>query len=354
MFLAAPAVVRAAPDSVWRQACLWMAMATPTAAELDVVYVQAANEDPPRKVSGEVLAYTRQTVKIRTRAGRERSIPRLQVVSVETNWSEPYQQAERAFQRGAFVRARRAYEEALALTERDWVREWMAARLVWCWRAEEQWERAAQAFLVLAQDAPDTAHIAAMPLVWSGSERIDASVSSVWMESSQSKSARLIGASHCLATSEDARARQTLETMVNDPDAYLAGLAAMQLWRTDLTVADACQPDAWHDFLERQPWEIRAGGFYLLGQGWRRRSNPQRAAEAFLRIPIHYPRRVVLVGSALVAAGDALRESGEQQAASRLWREVVEHYARTYWTTQAAARLRDLAADQPQEPDENR
>ena len=93
------------------------------------------------------------------------------------------------------------------------------------------------------------------------------------------------------------------------------------------------------------PDSLRAGPYFLLGQGLARHNDPLGAALAFLRIPILHPNRQVLVPDALWRAGQCLEAGGQQQDAALVYREVLAFGDELPTVSAARERLQQISND---------
>ena len=74
------------------------------------------------------------------------------------------------------------------------------------------------------------------------------------------------------------------------------------------------------------PAELRAGPYYVVGTARAQWQQPERAALAFLRVPILYPENRRLAASALRLAATALEQLDRPDEAAALQRELQTRY----------------------------
>ena len=82
----------------------------------------------------------------------------------------------------------------------------------------------------------------------------------------------------------------------------------------------------WSDEVETSPESVRAGPYFVLGRALAHHKQPAEAALDLLRVPILYPEDRPLAAAALLAAGRALEEDSQADAARRLYRELLAEY----------------------------
>ena len=91
------------------------------------------------------------------------------------------------------------------------------------------------------------------------------------------------------------------------------------------------------------PPETRPLGYYCVGEAFARHNQAEKAALAFLRIPILYPRTRPLAAEALLAAATQLEKMQQREEAAGLYREILSDYATLPAATVARQRLEQLA-----------
>lgn len=81
---------------------------------------------------------------------------------------------------------------------------------------------------------------------------------------------------------------------------------------------------------------------YLIGRAHSLRHEHDRAAIAFLWVPLVYGEDELLSARAMLDAADALVESGQRRGAVRLYQELITRYAHTSFARDAAAAMSNL------------
>jgi TolA-binding protein len=87
------------------------------------------------------------------------------------------------------------------------------------------------------------------------------------------------------------------------------------------------------------PAEVRAGGYFVVGEALSRVNKPEDAALAYLHIPLVYNQQRVVAADALVAAAKEHEKLGRGEQAAGLYREVLSGYSRTAAADEARAWL---------------
>ena len=119
-------------------------------------------------------------------------------------------------------------------------------------------------------------------------------------------------------------------------------MAQAQIWRAQVTVADASQLAGWQQAIAQMPEAVRAGPYFLLGQAWARQGQSDKAALALLRVPLVYPENRALAARSLLEAGRCLADAGRRDEAAGLYREALEKYPETSAAADARTRLDHL------------
>ena len=299
-------------------------------ASAEDTVVAASASDPAARVkrTGQILDYTGTELVLRTSLGTEETIPAARVLELKTTWTPSHQEGDAARAKGELDEAIAAYRLALAEERRLWTRRRIAAELAGTYLEAGRIENAGDEFLAIVASDPATMHYDIMPIAWrpappgAALERHAAG----WL-SRQEPAARVLGASWLLAGPRRAPAIAALEELVKSSDPRVAGLAAIQLWRTKLVTATAADVAAWRSQLEKMPPEIQAAGWYVLGELYARQDQPEQAALAYLRAPLVFRPQRALAADSLLAAGRQLEKMGRREQAAGLYRELARDHA---------------------------
>ncbi len=314
-----------------------LSLAVPAAAA-DVVVVSVGDGGETR-LSGEVLDYTGKQLVIKLPNGLQRTLPADRVLRIETQRSAQHEQADALFEQGKFEQAASLYLAEVRVQQRRWLRRELLAQAVWCQRNLNRFEAAAQLFLVLYQDDPDTPYFDCLPLSWAPRQPPAAleQRANQWLGGSPVQA--LLGASYLMSTSQRPAALQKLSQLLADRDERVAALAKAQTWRAKVATAGDAETRAWEAEIRRMPETLRAGPYFVLGEALARPA-PQRAALAYLRVPVLYPRSRALAARCLLEAGAALDKMKQHVEAQRLYREALERFPETEEASEARGRLK--------------
>jgi hypothetical protein len=162
-----------------------------------------------------------------------------------------------------------------------------------------------------------------------------------WMNN-KAPPAQVLGASWLLGGSQRSEATAILNGLMTNRtvDPRVRALAQIQLWRTKLVSAKLDEVQRWQAAVEQMPAEVRAGGYFVVGEGLARLDQPERGALAFLRIPLVHNQQRAMAADALLAAAKLLQEKlGRSEEAAGLYREVLSGYSRTLAAEEAKAKL---------------
>jgi len=317
-----------------------------SAAAQDTVHIaNSSSAQGYAEWSGRVLDYTGRELLLQLPNGPERRFPADQVLRIETQHSPQQVEADRRFAAGEYASALALYGQARATDTRPWVRRQITAQMVWCHQALGQFDSAGEEFLVLIQSDPNTPYFACIPLAWVPSQ-LSAKVERAareWLKRDAVPAAVLLGASYLMSTGLPGNAVDTLRQLATNPDPRIAFLALAQTWRAAVVTADERQLEAWGGTVERMPEPLRAGPYYVLGLAWAHQGQWDRAALAWLRIPILYPEHRVLAARSLLDAGRSLEKLSRSEQAARLYSELVNTYPKTPSEREARARLAEMA-----------
>ena len=201
-------------------------------------------------------------------------------------------------------------------------------------------DAAGDEFLGIVASDPLTRHFDIFPVAWRGmalSPPAEARASA-WLAARRVPFAAVLGASWLLATRRS-DAVAALDEVAKSSDARLAGLAAVQLWRTQLVSASVDDLRRWEAQLEKMPAEIQAAGWYVLGDLLARQEQPEAAALAYLKVPILFRQQRLMASDALLAAGRQLEKMSQVGQAEILYRELVHDFPHLAAAKEAQGRL---------------
>jgi hypothetical protein len=270
----------------------------------------------------------------------ERADPRLH--GIETQYGPAHVEADSRFAKAKFDQALELCRHARGVEDRAWVKRQITVRMVWCYRNLGQIEPACREFLALVGSDPDTPGFACIPLAWEPSEppMLLEQSSREWLNTpGQLPAASLLGASHLLSTSSQGKAMARLKGLKTHSDRRIAQLALAQTWRVTAVTADDAQLTGWEATIEGMPEPLRPGPYFVLGGAWDHRQAWERAALAWMRVPILYPEHRRLAARSLLSAGRSLEKLNRADQAATLYTELAGDYADTPLAAEARKRL---------------
>ncbi len=280
--------------------------------------------------------------------------PSAQVVSIETSQSRTHIEALEKYAEGDIQAAEQLFEKALTQDPREWVRRDILAMLVRCALRQENSTRAGERFLMIYGSDRTTHHMRGIPLVWTtkapGPQLKNAALG--WLERGSPAAVLLGGSALLFDPKYQAEARLELQQLWANPDPRIRYLAIAQLWRLELPDGQVEGPmlGGWQDTIRSMPADVRGGPYFLLGEGLSRRRQFDRAAVAYLWVPLVYDYDYQLSALASLNAGDALKAVGRRDEAISLYREIVTRYGQTSYAQDAAQALESLKPDSPANP----
>ncbi len=321
LILVAPHLFAAA---AWAEDTVWLRSSGPS----DRIYARR----------GTIADYTGQTLTL----APDTRIPADRVVRIDSKWTASQLAGDAAIAEGEFAKALAAYQRAMREESRRWVRRRILAQMVWCYRGQGKSDQAALAFLSLVKDDPATRAFDAIPLVWFASTgvRVDAAKARGWLKSPDA-AARLIGASHLMASPDRRAALDVLEALSIVADRRIALLAQAQLWRVRTAQSKPHEVDGWAGAIQRIPESLRAGPYFVVARAFAHHKQPKRAAETYMRVPILHRNHYHLAAQSLWDAARQLESLGNKAHAKRLYRELVRDFHRAPTAELARRRLEE-------------
>lgn len=305
-------------------------------------------EDGSRtRVVCDVVDHTGEFIRYRLREDGPVTIkPSSQVVSIETSQTPNHIQGLAKFASGDTKEAIRLLETALGQDGREWVRRDILAMLVKCALRQNSSAQAGERFLMIYGSDSTTHHFKSIPLLWTNAAP-DPSLKSVAVQwqTRNSAPAKLLSASALLFDpAYQSAAKLELQQLRSHSDPRVRYLAICQLWRLELMdqKVDDATLAGWQDVIRSMPEDLRGGPYFLLGEGHRYRRHYDRAAVAYLWVPLVHDQDYQLAARACLSAADSLVAIGQREEAMTLYREVIGRYKQSSFAQDAAQALEDL------------
>ena len=331
----------------WARTCLcWLLVAAggPATIAEDKVTVARSDNDPPTQRTGTIIDYTGEELTLEVAGGRQEKIPAERVVAWETNRVPEQIEADRSFQEDRFADAVVGYQRAMEKEKRTWLRRWILAEMIACYRNMEQFDRAGDAFLALLRNDPTAVRLDVIPLPWKARQPSPelARQAAQWLADDKSPGAQLLGASWLLSTNQRDEALEKLKQLATCPDRRIAQLAIAQRWRAESVTADRPEVANWEQQFQQIDPMLQSGPAFVLGTVLARLGEPAQAALYFLRTPILHPSDRDLAAESLMAAGEQLEKSHDLTGARSVYRELIDHYQQHALAAVAEQRLEQL------------
>ncbi len=289
-------------------------------------------------ISGHVEEYTGRELSLRLRPDEPlRRYPRADVIEVVTEYTPHHDRGRRLIAAGKNSEAKTEFAAAMNEENRPWVRREILASQAKCALWTGDYHGAVSRFLPIVESDSETFHFGLVPLNWTDDEpsvklRFD---SREWTSPAAIPLTKLIGASWLLSVSDGTLdAEQILKRLAREPDIRVQRLAQMQLWRLKLKRSEQLDPAEithWEQFVERIPVELRGGSYFVIGQAWKQRHEHERAARAFLWLPLVHDVDRWLAGRACFEAAESMELLGDLTQAANLYSEVVFRFGDTKW-----------------------
>lgn len=315
----------------------------------DVVVLRNSKPgQPPVQRQGEIADLVGNQLMFRGPSGAIETLPLEQVTDWRTTWTATKQQADALYFEKKYAEAAQVYLRARDEESRIWARRQIMARLIECYSATGNVAAAADEFLLVAASDPETTTWELAPLAWRTVDDANALArAQQWIRDTRNPTKQLLAASWLLSGPQRAEAITVLQTLAGGMNKRLATLAVIQLWRTRILSSPPEEPATWLAGLERLSVEARPLGYYCVGEAFARHNQPEKAALAYLRIPILHPRTQPLAAEALLAAGSQLEKIDRREQAAALYREVLSDYAALPAAATARQRLEQLSTPAP-------
>jgi len=327
-------------------AALTLVFGIRTVAGADVIYLKQPSSDAVIPVPAVIDDFTGKIIQFRV-GTKVRQELKSNVVGIEHKFSEGFDRAQALFNSGNYEAAEVEWKKALTAEPKPWVQREIRSWLIRSALRQDHWIDAANQFLAIVAEDPDTFHWETAPLVWTPFtlRPDDRATARAWLESDRSV-ARLVGASLLLKDETlGPAARQALEALVFDPSTPVSDMAKAQLWRNrfEQPISDS-EIASWRGHINHLPETLRGGPQYLLAAAYRRRGEFDRAAAEFLWVPLMYSQHEPTAARASLEAGESLLRAARRDDAVRVLKETAADYAWSPAAAEAKARLDELPA----------
>ncbi len=301
-------------------------------------------------LTGEILEYTGETLRIRVKAGEAaKEFPASDVIEILTPQISGHQRGLELFGKQDFPAAEKAFQAAFEEESRTWVKREILTYLIRCALMQGDYVNATNKFATLVRSDPRTHSFPLIPLIWARLRPDPAlrSQGEAWLlDDKQPAAIRLMGASILL----DDRllgdtANLALRNLAAHSDRRVGVLAACQQWRIRLGTGkeiNLTELKIWEQKLALLPEELRGGPYYLMGRAYVSRREFELGAVHLLWTPLVQPEDHFLAAQATLEAADALVTIGQLEAGANLYEETTSRFSGTPSAQEAAAQLQEL------------
>ncbi|MGI8978912.1 MAG: tetratricopeptide repeat protein [Pirellulaceae bacterium] len=314
----------------------------PCFAEDSVTVLTGKDAKTRTNRTGEVVDFTGESLQLKSSSGRIENIPAARVVEIRTQWTPAHERGDALRGEGKLEEAINAYKQAKRDEPRAWARRKIMAELVVCYAEVGRFDVAGDEWLAIVSSDPLTTHYNVVPVAWR-SLPPDAALEPralAWLHS-KAPAAQVLGASWLLTGPQRSAAMTALDGLAGSKtvDVRIRSLAQIQLWRTKLVSAKREDVQRWQSAIEQMPAEVRAGGYFVVGDALARLNQSEDAALAYLHIPLVYNQQRAMAADALIATAKEHEKLERGEQAAGLYREVLSGYSRTAAAEEARAWL---------------
>lgn len=298
----------------------------------DEVVVKGSTAGSRMTIRCEIVDYTGRYLTARGNSGqREQRIPSEQVLTVRTPQTETHKLGKRMLDEGRLREAETHLTKALEDEPRTWMRREILALLTRSALRRNDLTAAGTRFQMLFTSDPDTPYMDLVPLQWTAATVQGEARSSaiVWLKDPE-PIARLIGASLLFFDPSTGQvARDVLSKLNRTPGDRIRRLAWWQQWRLRIHTRDVTEYDIerWTSRVEDLEPALRAGPYFLLGEGFLIRQDFEMAAANFLKVPLVHESDHPIVPRSLLHAGNSLARIGLTDQAAGLYDELLNKYS---------------------------
>ena len=307
----------------------------------EVTTVDRSGRETTRK--GTITDLKGNELTLQSSSGRETSIALDRVQSYTADRSDTHHQADQKYAKRDFAAALSLYRNALREEPRRWMKRKLLAQIIWCQRNTNALGEACKNFERLITEDSETPYFATIPLQWQmrPCPREVADVIGRWSGTRNHDALRLVAASWLLTNDRSTYATQ-LRDLARTGSTRIKPLAVTQLQREKMLTLREVEIGLIRQAVESTPRELRAGGYFLLGEAYARFDRADEAALAYLRVPTEFGDDLLLSQRALLGSASQLADAGRAQEAVKLYRQTVELSAATESGQRAKAKLNEL------------
>ena len=297
----------------------------------DVVILKKQTGDGETKRKGEIVGWSGDVISIRGRTGlKEIDTERLD--RIETARHPGLLEGNRLLESYQYDAAIEQFLSAMESERRPWMQNVICSRLTVSHMAKEEFGKAANFYLKVIDDDPQSRFRNLVPLVWTSSRpgKRELRNAESWLDSNEPMIS-LLGASWLLSDRTNEKAKAKMEFLANDFDPLIASLAKIQLWRLDSMPVNEKRLAIRIKQTQSMPENVRSGAWYLIAQTQIKLNQQDEAIINFMRIPINDPLQGSLAAAALYQSAWLLDNTDRKGQAQVLRNELKEKFGDTVW-----------------------
>ena len=297
----------------------------------DIMFLKKASGDGEVKRKGEIVDWNGDVISIKGKTDVKK-FDTERLIRIETAWHGGYEEGNRLLALYQYNAAINEFNSALESESRPWMQNIVFAKLVQCYLAKEDFGNAANHFLEVINDDPQSRFRHLAPLVWTSSRpnKQQLKIAELWIQSDDPMIA-LMGASWLLSDKTNQKARQKVESLARDFDPVIASLAQAQTWRLDRVPPNEKRLAIRIQQVQAMPEKVRCGAWYLIAETQSKSKREDNAIVNFMRIPINDPQQGGLAAAALYQTASLLKNTNREQQSQALRNELKEKFGDTIW-----------------------
>lgn len=257
------------------------------------------------------------------------------VTQISFSRSSAWEDGLKLFSDGNYAEALLRFDHALDKERRPWAWCELQATAAKTSIRLRRYSKAVSRIEEIVKQDERTRHVSVLPLVWDATLPEDERLTADRAELRSESIARRLAAGSALLHMEQHRAAAAaaLEEIRKEEGLTAAGeLARCQLWRLHLLEKPTERNpilQVWADRVREMPVNIRYGPRYVVAQGYLQHHDYDRAALAFLWMPVMASHDEPLAAQSLVHAIRCLKLAGRVAEAQRMTGELHLRFADT-------------------------
>ncbi|MEL7499392.1 MAG: hypothetical protein AAFN77_17435 [Planctomycetota bacterium] len=300
----------------------------------DVVVMKRPKSPGTMNRKGRITKWQGTQLTINT-GSRDVTIENDQIVSIQSAWPVEYTKAKTFVSEGRNDLAADWFQQALDKETRPWAQTVIRSRLVNLHLLVNRVDAAAEQFLGIIQADRYSRFTHLAPLAWTNSTQRFGRADE-WMASKE-PIIQLVGASWGLNSPSRNQAIEVLESLSEDIDPRVSGMAIAQLWRTR-PKPSVRQLEVWSQSVDEMPDSIQAGPLFVLANLQSQNGLKDEAMINWMKVVSVHPDQSPLVSASLYQSGKLLsRDPNQTSEAQAIWSELQKRFPKSSWAKLAQA-----------------